>query len=107
MAKCENLDDYLASIKQSTLDQVISIDKKGIRLQSKKNKHLKDLPKLKGDSILELKWDTIQKKRCTISEEDTKIEVIFSSCWNNFHSLPLINDEVINFSHSFASPHPA
>jgi hypothetical protein len=94
MAKCENLDDYMASLKQSTLDQVISIDKKGIRIESKKNKHLKDLPKLKGESILDLKWAKIQKKSSTNTEEDNKIDVTFSSCWNDFHSLPLKNDEI-------------
>jgi hypothetical protein len=90
--KCEELDSHMLSFKESKLEDIIKITRKGFAIEKGKislNKLIRD----KNSKITELKWRKNQKKTCILTEKDTKIHVDFNSCWNDFHSENLSKGE--------------
>lgn len=106
--KCEELDAHMLSYKEAKLEDIIKITRKGFAIEKSKiplNKSIRD----KANTVTQLKWRKDQKKPCTISEDDTKIHVDFTSCWNDLHSQILAKGEneiflEINFKNTTTYP---
>jgi len=89
--KCEELESIQSSLKTIKLSEILTIKKADLQLSAKSLKFIKK--HIKCQDASELKWNKTQKKACTLTGEDSTIQVNFNSCWNDFHSMPLESGE--------------
>jgi hypothetical protein len=89
ITKCENLDNYMCILKEAEIEDLVKITKKGFAIEKNKLPILKNIKNANLGTLFKWKSQSQQKKPCQVSEEDTKLKIIYESCWNDFHSLPL------------------
>lgn len=90
--QCEELEVAPDKIRNFSLKEVILIKDNDFSLKNFKLKCLKKLKK--GKSGNELKWNSVQKKDCTLSEDNSVMKVIYYSCWNAFFADKVMNSGV-------------